>query len=409
MRSKTLSNSTFSTPKRIPELDGIRGLAILLVLLYHYVAVAIPDDAGSGLLALRQILSNGWSGVDLFFVLSGFLIAGILIDNRHTANYFKVFYIRRVNRIFPLYYLFLAIFIGLQQFGPRTGWFSEGIFANAFPIAPYFVHLQNFSMAIRGTFGNEFLAMTWSLAIEEHFYLFLPLLIRRSKANRLPITFLFFIGLTLGLRAALGSGSYTGFVVTPWRLDALFLGSLLAVIVRSDEVMNWLKARLVGIQIAFVFLFVFVLYSTFTEELGSLDHLFVFGLFYTLLIFLTLMEKESRLARFFRNPALINIGLIAYGLYLFHQLVNGLLHDVLFRDVPIFDSPATILTTLLALVVTYLLSQATYNLFEKRFIAFGHRFRYETRQKSRQVDPSESLIQPTIPMGHHFPDKSPAR
>jgi peptidoglycan/LPS O-acetylase OafA/YrhL len=374
MRSQILN-----TPesKRIPELDGIRGLAILHVLLYHYVAVAIPEDAGAGLGTLRQILSNGWSGVDLFFVLSGFLIAGILIDNRHASNYFKVFYFRRVNRIFPLYYFFLSLFILLQWFGPQLGWLSKNLFTNPFPIAPYFIHLQNFSMALKGTFGNEFLAMTWSLAIEEHFYLFLPLLIHRSRPDRLPLLFLFLIALTLALRTMVGQGSYMGFVLTPWRLDALFLGAFLALMMRKPQTLSWLKTKLAWIKGLFLGLLAFLLYSTLTEELGSLDHLFTFGVFYTLLIFLTLMEKDALLARIFRNPALKNLGLIAYGLYLFHQLVNGLLHDLLLKSAPSFESAATISITLLSLFLTYALAQTTFQLFEKRFIALGHTFRYE--------------------------------
>jgi peptidoglycan/LPS O-acetylase OafA/YrhL len=159
-----------STPKRIPELDGIRGFAILLVLCYHYIAVPIPVNARPELLFIRQILSNAWSGVDLFFVLSGFLITGILIDHRDAGNYFKVFYIRRINRIFPLYYFFLILFLVLQRWESQLGFVSENLFDNSLPIFPYFLYLQNFVMAVRGDYGNEFLAMTWSLAVEEQFY-----------------------------------------------------------------------------------------------------------------------------------------------------------------------------------------------------------------------------------------------
>lgn len=73
----------------MPELDGIRGLAILFVILYHYIAVAIPKDSGFGYKLFQKAFSNGWSGVDLLFVLSGFLITGILIDNKDAGNYYK--------------------------------------------------------------------------------------------------------------------------------------------------------------------------------------------------------------------------------------------------------------------------------------------------------------------------------
>ena len=101
------------TGKRLPELDGVRGLAILLILLWHYVQNQLVVEVGSPLAYLKQALGFSWSGVDLFFVLSGFLIAGILLDNRGKSNYFRVFFIRRVCRIFPLYYLYFSLFLVL--------------------------------------------------------------------------------------------------------------------------------------------------------------------------------------------------------------------------------------------------------------------------------------------------------
>src|SRR5580704_17724235 len=97
---------------RLPELDGIRGCAILLVLIWHYVPCEISASEGAAHVVSRA-LGLTWSGVDLFFVLSGFLIAGILLDNRNASNYFRVFYIRRVCRTFPLYFLLVGIFVSL--------------------------------------------------------------------------------------------------------------------------------------------------------------------------------------------------------------------------------------------------------------------------------------------------------
>jgi Acyltransferase family len=98
------------TSPRIPELDGLRGLAILLVMLCHYVGN--PDHSPLGFLPHRFFLAftAGWSGVDLFFVLSGFLIGGILLEARDSPNYFRTFYIRRVFRILPIYYLWTPLF-----------------------------------------------------------------------------------------------------------------------------------------------------------------------------------------------------------------------------------------------------------------------------------------------------------
>ena len=97
--------------KRISRLDGVRGMAILLVLVWHYFAAQVVAEPKGFLHYCPSALSLTWSGVDLFFVLSGFLISGILLDHRNTSNYFRVFYIRRVYRIFPLYFLLLGLFL----------------------------------------------------------------------------------------------------------------------------------------------------------------------------------------------------------------------------------------------------------------------------------------------------------
>src|ERR1700680_175631 len=95
------------TPGRIPELDGIRGTAIGVVLFYHYIYLITRVRPASVLSYIMAPGRLGWSGVDLFFVLSGFLIGGILLDARETSNYFRTFYVRRVHRILPIYYLWI--------------------------------------------------------------------------------------------------------------------------------------------------------------------------------------------------------------------------------------------------------------------------------------------------------------
>lgn len=107
--------------KRLPALDGLRGIAILAVFFYHY-AGGLQKTAGSGWLhGLEKVFGFGWSGVDLFFVLSGFLITGILYDTRTDAGYYKKFYARRVLRIFPIYYLFIVIYLSLTPLIGVTG------------------------------------------------------------------------------------------------------------------------------------------------------------------------------------------------------------------------------------------------------------------------------------------------
>jgi peptidoglycan/LPS O-acetylase OafA/YrhL len=113
------------------------------------------------------------SGVDLFFVLSGFLIGSILLDNREAANQFKVFYLRRFCRILPIYFVWIALFFVLGKL-----LLNDWLFASRYPAWSYPTFTQNFFMSNIGGFGAGWLAVTWSLAIEEQFYLTAPLLIR---------------------------------------------------------------------------------------------------------------------------------------------------------------------------------------------------------------------------------------
>jgi peptidoglycan/LPS O-acetylase OafA/YrhL len=162
---------------RIPELDGIRGTAIALVLFHHlFIFPLVP---GSFLSRFVIPLRLSWTGVDLFFVLSGFLIGGILLDARKAPNYFQVFYSRRFFRILPIYAAMLLIIPALAMVAgvlhlENYRWLG----GNPLPWYSYWTFTQNFWMARTNVSGLMILVITWSLAIEEQFYLTLPVLIR---------------------------------------------------------------------------------------------------------------------------------------------------------------------------------------------------------------------------------------
>lgn len=105
---------------RIPELDGVRGLAILLVIFYHYTNGEALTRANGLAYYVERSASFGWSGVNLFFVLSGFLIGGILMDARGSRSFFRTFYIRRFFRIIPIYYLWIWLYIVLVSVAGRA-------------------------------------------------------------------------------------------------------------------------------------------------------------------------------------------------------------------------------------------------------------------------------------------------
>ena len=152
---------------RIPELDGIRGVAILMVIVWHYFYSQI-HPARHSVLAMSAIpFSLCWSGVDLFFVLSGFLIGGILVDSRESANFFRIFYLRRVCRIAPIYVLLLMTFGLAYLLSGSDGRFSW-LLGGPLPALSYVTFTQNILMGLRGTFGATWLAPTQQERVRAH-------------------------------------------------------------------------------------------------------------------------------------------------------------------------------------------------------------------------------------------------
>src|SRR5262249_17340303 len=156
----------------------IRGLAVLLVLAYHFrIWSSLPEGSASPLSHLGWLFSLTWTGVDLFFVLSGFLIGGVVLDNRDARNFFTVFYGRRCARILPCYLPLPGAFVPAPELsGPPTR--ERGLdvlLEGRLPVWTYAVFAQNLFMAGTGVMAPPlWLAPTWSLAVEEQFYLVLP-------------------------------------------------------------------------------------------------------------------------------------------------------------------------------------------------------------------------------------------
>ena len=227
--------STFTSQQHIPALDGLRGVAILVIMVHHFVTM--PTARGFDI-PFVLAAKAGWAGVDLFFVLSGFLITGILIDSRGAAGYARAFYARRALRILPLYMATVAVLtISLpitarfdpecaHKFGTHIWW--------------YWTHTTNVMLARAGNFDVVGFSTPhfWSLAVEEQFYLVWPILVAFCPPRRLAFACLAVATVSIVLRLVLlanGTAPVAIYALTPTRMDGLAFGGALAVARRSDS------------------------------------------------------------------------------------------------------------------------------------------------------------------------------
>ena len=257
VREPDATESLPAKQARIPQLDGLRGLAILLVILFHYgFAISIP---GSQLFSrLQDCFRMGGYGVDLFFVLSGFLIGGILLDCKASPSYFHTFYLRRFHRIFPLYYLWLGLYVILALSSFRYLPASIRVTWSGWrPIVVYALFAQNLiSKSLQGI-SAAWLGPLWSLAVEEQFYLLMPLAVRFLPKRRLVQLLVATILLSPVLRIAFSRWTHAAqYTATPLRADALAMGVLLALALREEgwaerikQNLKWLYATIGALSI----------------------------------------------------------------------------------------------------------------------------------------------------------------
>jgi peptidoglycan/LPS O-acetylase OafA/YrhL len=375
----------------LPALDAVRGLAIVLVLLFH---LSEPFRLRESTV-VGTALARGWIGVDLFFVLSGFLITGILIDTRGAPNYFSSFYLRRVLRIFPLYYGVLALWFGVGAhlgdasfFGPdRQRW--------------YWCYLSNWG----DPFGHGIGALShfWSLAVEEQFYLVWPLLVALASRRQLVVGCAALMALAPLLRGAIlwhggAAAVEAAHRLTPARLDVLATGALLAVVVREPAWLARLTAAARRLRLPAAAALALILWRS--RWLHFDDPLtLTLGYSAVAVVAATLVLAAAR-AQGGAWPVLGWLGARSYGIYVLHFPLHAAAMTFMQRHPSLLALAHTTAFDLAYLVVAgasaCLVAAVVFANWERRFLALKERF--VARPTARRADAkrsSETLVPET--------------
>jgi peptidoglycan/LPS O-acetylase OafA/YrhL len=369
--------ATAASLRYIPALDGVRALAILLVIPHNVDLLRPPLPLAAYPVAL--LMHSGWIGVQLFFVLSGFLITGNLLDTRGSANYFRVFFGRRALRILPLYlgvltltFLILPAFIALPE--PLRASASHQIWFWTF-LANW---VQPFGATVYG-FGHF-----WSLAVEEQFYLLWPLVVLRHTPQALLKLCLSIIVGALLIRIVLLSlhaPPDAVYMFTVSRMDALAFGAIVAILVRTPEALARIRSSTYAI--AWIALAILIITLAGTSELAMYDArtqsvgYTTLSIVFALLILLTVVPTTGALGLGMTVLAwrpLRRIGRYSFGMYVFHLPLHVFFGVPLLQRIAPHLTPRIELTyTVCITLVTFILAAVSFELFERRFLDMKHR------------------------------------
>jgi peptidoglycan/LPS O-acetylase OafA/YrhL len=364
--------------RHIPALDGLRGIAALMVIGYHVYWQWRPTS-GVADRAIAVAASLGWAGVDLFFVLSGFLITGILLDSKGRPGYLRTFYARRALRIFPLYYASIVLFMTVVPSPPiERPW-------------AFWLYLSNFSLAAQANpWERRPIDVAWTLAIEEQFYLVWPWLILALGRRALVAACVALVGGALLWRAALliaGVSRDAILLLTPGHLDALAIGALVSIAVRDPRARaqlarwSWLGVVAGLVALGCVRVVERQLLPA-TPTMQTIGYSGIVLLAAAIIGAATVSPPRSPLATILGNPILRAAGRHSYAMYLLHFPIMVTIVGWV-TDAGIETSSGTsaawqyLLLFGCTSVATFAVAWAVWHAYEKHFLALKRFFPYE--------------------------------
>ena len=374
---------------RIPTLDGLRGIAILVVIMQHIFVWTPLIDAGTfDMMFGRVFVLLAPLSMDLFFVISGYLITSILDRTRDADHPLRTFYLRRALRIVPLYYGFLLVVLVFFRHYP------ERLIGAPGSMVWEFLFLTNVPVALRsvGTFFHHF----WTLAVEEQFYVMWPLLMLLLPTRLNVKTCIAVIIGSVILRAILAFtiGTMAGFLLTPGRLDALAAGSVVALIQNRNPALltAWSKKLMWsgGIACLLGHATVVVLFmSGFTwlsPKVWVTVMPFFASVFFAAVVAHLALSPRLDGPRWLLSPVLRSVARYSYGMYALHVPIGVLMfhHNLIARSAPIagFHLPYRIYLFILVGGLSYGFGLASWHLYEKQFLKLAPRYRYSGKTQA---------------------------
>ena len=386
------ARATWTNPtvqSRTPEFDGFRGIACLMVIVGHYVCGQLQTGSGTFPKYVAAALELSWTGVDVFFVLSGFLVGGILLDGRGRPHATTAFLLRRACRLLPLLYLSIAAMYLFRAFtrGDASSDALVKLTEGPIPWWSYVLSIQNIIMVAARSDGPNWLGITWSLAIEIQFYLLIAALVHVLPPARLFTAVAALVAGALALRLGLTITmtdaifrSYCNETLLPTRMDTPLIGVLVAIAVRRPSWRNALERQSTRILQAGVACAAIVAVMNALGHRAGTAWMDTVGLSLIAvgaacaLTFLAVRDS-SLLHRLCRLKALTAVGTVSYGVYLLHEPIAGLMHHYLRDQLPRITGGIDALVTLLAFATTLALAAASWRWFESPIIRASHGLR----------------------------------
>ena len=347
-------------PGHIPVLDGLRGVAILLVLMVH--SVPHLEGTSTAIALLNSLFHCGVFGVDLFFVLSGFLITGILLDSQGSPHYFRSFYIRRVLRLFPVYYGFLIVMIFVVPAIHQVAQLHVPEYHGSWWW--YILYFSNWKM---NHDADASLGHFWSLALEEQFYFFWPLTVYLLPRRALAWWCGVLCAIAVGMRHTLVGKGIDLYAITPSRMDALVIGALMALAIRDTI---W-RERLIRYRkiLGLLTLAGFVGFVQWNWRFPwNPWSAFFAAAWFGVLVFQGATHDYGPLYGILNRPLLRNYGKYSYCIYVIHLVfldhVKWLSGSLMSNRMPIAGLLLIVLVILAANVVIYWVARTSWQYYE---------------------------------------------